>query len=334
MSARGGWGAVLLLGLAGCGTTDVDLGYNDQPVVAGECPGGEMVHWPVTLEEPVWLWFGPEEQAPECPEGSTTYEGHADLVAPKACEACTCEPPTGSCSLPSTITASSADCGAFWSGMLTSYDPPDPWSAPCDGTKQIPQGAAQSLTFGLLGMTENGCAPGPTIPAKVISWRWQTFARACDGNGWRPGLRERSVCIPDADSMPSGYRLCAFQSGEYDCPILKDDVFTEQHVFFEGVDDKRECSACACGPPMGSVCTAPISLYEGGNLTCSGPALASLPVSSAKTTCLDLQPPGQALGSKSAGPTAYTPGICQPTGGEPNGLAATGIHPVTFCCRP
>ena len=80
--------------VGGCAAGQVaDVGHRDadglpdpchlrDPVdVSNGCPGGRIVHWPVNWEEPLWLWFGPEEQAPVCPEGSTTYEGHADLVA-------------------------------------------------------------------------------------------------------------------------------------------------------------------------------------------------------------------------------------------------------------
>ncbi|MFO0759114.1 MAG: hypothetical protein U0359_21660 [Byssovorax sp.] len=306
------------------------------PPSAGGCAQGELVHWPADWEEPLWLWFGVEDQAPECPHGaaSTAFEGHADLVAPDECEACTCEPPTGACSLPTTITASTATCGAFSNGALTSFDPPPGWGGLCDGTKQLPGGAAHALTVGPLEMTEDGCAPGPTIPAKVISWHWQTFARACDGKGWSRGPIEHSMCIPDAHATTPDFRLCIFHEGEHDCPMLTHNDFTEQHVFFQGVDDKRACSECSCGPPMGSVCTATISIYKGGDLTCSGPTVTKTTVSSASPTCVDIQPPGQALGSKSAGPTTYTPGTCQPLGGAPNGLAAEGTEPLTFCCRP
>jgi hypothetical protein len=306
----------------------------DPPEPASKCTGGQFVHWQVGWEEPVWLWFGSEEQAPECPQGSTTYEGHADLVAPDACEACTCELPTGACALPSTIVASSKDCGNFDAGMLTSFNPPVPWDGSCDSTAQLPAGAAHAVKVGALAMTEDGCAPGPTIPAKVLSWYWQTFARACDGAGWVPSLIQRSICIPDADPGPPGFHLCTVRKGEHDCPSLKDNVFTEQHIFFDGVDDKRGCSECTCGLPMGSICTATISIYKGGDLTCSGPPVDQLTISSATPKCIDIQPPGQALESTSAGPTTYIPGNCQPTGGQPNGLSATGTDPFTFCCRP
>jgi hypothetical protein len=50
------------------------------------------------------------------------------------------------------------------------------------------------------------------------------------------------------------------------------------------------------------------------------------------SSCADV-PAGSALGSKSAGPTTYTPGACEASGGEPLG-AAVPSQPVTFCCLP
>ena len=146
------------------------------------------------------------------------------------------------------------------------------------------------------------------------------------------GIPERSICLP-ADPPPPGFALCVFQKGENACPTDAGNDFTEQHVFYRGVQDDRECSACTCGPPTGSACTATISIYKGANLTCSGPALATIPVSSKSQTCLDIQLPGQALGSKSAAPTTYLPGTCPAMGGDGNGVA-TPTNPATFCCRP
>jgi hypothetical protein len=48
---------------------------------------------------------------------------------------------------------------------------------------------------------------------------------------------------------------------------------------------------------------------------------------------LDIQLSGQALGSKSAGPTTYLPGTCPAMGGDASG-SAIPIEPATFCCRP
>jgi hypothetical protein len=289
------------------------------------------VHWPIWWEDPTLLWFGPPDQVPECPRGPSTisYEGQTDLVALPVCEACTCEPPTGFCALPSTLTASTAVCGT--PGATTSFNAPTPWNGSCDSTTQTPSGAAHSLKIDPITMTENGCASGLPVAAKVVSLHWNTFARGCDID-LPMGPVKRSLCIPD-DLLPPSFALCIFHEGEEDCPTDPENVFTERHVFYREVQDERQCSACSCGAPTGSACTATISIYKGNDLTCSGPALVPIPVSSQGATCLDIQLPGQALGSKSAGPTTYLPGTCPAMGGDASG-SAIPTKPATLCCRP
>ena len=292
MLARVSFLGALLAALAGCGATyNIEGSYtctnpdedhvgpdgmpdpcHYQDADAGsDCTVGEFVHWQSGWDAPSLLWIGPEDQAPECPLGltSVSYEGRDDLVAPNACESCTCEPPTGSCALPSKLTASTAICNT--PGASASFNAPAPWDGHCDNTTQVPQGVAYSLTIDALTMTENGCAPGPTIPAKVISLHWNTFARSCD-MPWPMGPLQRTICRPN-DPIPPGFAMCIFQNGDTDCPTEPGNVFTERHVFYKGLEDNRHCSACACGVPTGSACTAVLSIYKGADLTCSGPTL-------------------------------------------------------------
>jgi hypothetical protein len=146
------------------------------------------------------------------------------------------------------------------------------------------------------------------------------------------GSITRSTCLPD--SVPSDFRAwCILQKGENDCPTDPENVFTERHVVYNGVQDDRQCSACSCGAPMGSACTAVLSIYKGADLTCSGLALEQTTISSSSSKCIDIQLPGQALGSKSAGPTTYLPGTCPAMGGDASG-SAVATNPVTLCCRP
>ena len=354
MIARSLWAGPLLVVLVGCDKLSLDLYSCENPDkvhkdangepdpchlndpdsgtdagIEPSCEVGQYVHWKLPWQQPTLLWVGPEEQAPECPRGPTTisYEGRADLVALPVCEACTCDPPTGSCALPSKLTASTAVCYA--PGAMTSFNAPDPWDGSCDSTTQVPGGAAQSLTIDPLVTTENGCAPGLPVPAKIVSLHWETFALGCD-IGLPGGPIERSACI--SEPLPAGFKVCIFYDGERACPNDEPgDVFTEQHVFYNGVKDDRQCSTCSCGAPTGSVCTAQLSVYEGAS--CSGSPLMSNPISSAKAGCLDITIPGQALGSKSVGAVTYLPGTCPPVGGDASG-SAIPIEPATLCCRP
>jgi hypothetical protein len=135
--------------------------------------------------------------------------------------------------------------------------------------------------------------------------------------------------MPDGP-LPAGFHLCIFQNGENECPTEPGNIFTEQHFFYKGVEDNRQCSACTCGAPTGSACKAKVSIYE--DATCSA-LIDQKTISSVEPVCLDIALPGQALRSKSAGPTTYLPGTCPPGGGDGSGIAIP-TKPATLCCRP
>jgi hypothetical protein len=78
---------------------------------------------------------------------------------------------------------------------------------------------------------------------------------------------------------------CLSDVGREGCPTEPGNVFTEQHFFYKGVEDDRQCSACTCGAPTGSTCTAKISIYE--DTTCSA-VLNQDTISSVKSTCAAL----------------------------------------------
>lgn len=147
--------------------------------------------------------------------------------------------------------------------------------------------------------------PGPTAPAKVLSLHWDTFAHGCDV-AFQPTPIERSICYLD-DLAPPGFALYIARDGERTCPSDPNNVFTERHVFYQGVEDNRQCSACTCGAPTGSTCTATIAIYKGADLTCTGPTVTQTTINSAGPVCFDIALPGQALESKSAGATTYLP---------------------------
>lgn len=312
-----------------CHYQDVDGGEDAHP--EPRCVVGEYAHWSYLWESPTLLWIGPEDQAPVCPQGQTTisFDGHTDLVAPSACEACTCEPPTGSCVLSSALTASTVGCNVP-GGVKTSFNAPNAWDGSCDGTTKVPGGSAHSLAIKPMEIAENICAAGPPVAAKIVGLHWETYALGCDVD-MPKGPVDRSICLPD-DLIEPGFALCIFRGGEHDCPDDPGTVFTERHVFYQGVQDDRQCSTCTCGAPTGSLCYGQLSLYQGNDLACSGPTFAQIPLSSSQPSCLDIGLPNQALGGKSAAAT-YIPGTCQPMGGDASGTA-TPTEPSTLCCRP
>jgi hypothetical protein len=103
-------------------------------------------------------------------------------------------------------------------------------------------------------------------------------------------------------------------------------------VYDKEINDARHCTECACGPPMGSMCTAQIYSYK--DAACGAPVDPGYTISSVSEKCIDIQPPGQALGSKSAAPPTYIPGTCEPIQATVSGDRPTPGEAITICCQP
>jgi len=286
--------------------------------------------------DPLLLAFGPELGVPPCPDFASmvVFEGHADLTAPAAvCGACSCEPPTGACELPPTVTASAASCAQDdTTTPHTPFDPAPGWTGACDFSGAIPAGklcdggvdCVQSVTIAPLTVKESGCAPVTQPVPENYPSNWATFARACEWAARGECATVGDLCSPVA----AGFRACVATPADVDCPA--NSPYTEKHVFYGGIDDTRGCTPCTCGAPAGSSCAGSISIFS--DAACSALLLLDNAITSLAPSCHDL-PTSPALGSKSAGPTTYTPGTCAPSGGEPLGTA-TPSGPVTFCCLP
>src|SRR5690606_18762258 len=95
---------VLLLGAAGC---EQDAYVSHVGSEGDTCPGECVPLGPLGWSDPLLLWTGPVQEAPGCPTRAPVpaYQGHADLVAPDECDPCACDPPTGSCAMPTDLTA-------------------------------------------------------------------------------------------------------------------------------------------------------------------------------------------------------------------------------------
>jgi hypothetical protein len=329
---------------AGCGagasSTGQDAGADGGPGGAGagggdagntcaQCAPGPANGW----DFPVLLWIGAEKDAPQCPVDAPAiaFEGHANLNAPINCGTCTCTPPTGSCSQPATMTANAATC-ALNGGSTphTPFDPSSDWTGACDTNESIPSGklcsgvqCVQSLTIGSLTVKDTGgCTPSQ--PPTQSPPTWQTFARACQAVPRMGCNGGAGICLAAA---PLGYRTCIYHDDDVDCPNASQ--YTDKSVFYAKFQDTRACSLCTCGTPSGSTCSSTVSIYTDG--ACSTLAYSAT-IDATGPACNDL-PAGVPLGSKSATPPTYTPGACQPDGGQPMG-AATVITPSTYCCLP
>jgi hypothetical protein len=336
--------AVCGLGLAlpACGTTelhfrDADAGTEPDANLGGECAAeSTCVQVPNNWDGPTLMWKGPHamlfdpDGAPSCPYGGEyAFRGGLDLVAPTDCMPCTCGPSTGSCELPSKMTAHDVICQDLGKPHNDiPFDATSGWKGGCDAMDPIAAGSGvQSLSIEPLTIKQEWCAVGPPVPArKLAEPYWTTDAFACHVEGyWECNGDRVARCIPN--ERPAGFHVCITIAGNVKCDYSP---WTETYFFYGGVNDQRGCSDCSCGWPVGSDCEAMISVYN-DNLCQAGQT--SNNVTSAPAFCTNV-PPGVALGSKSSTPPVYISGVCLPSGGVPDGGIAEPILPTTFCCLP
>jgi hypothetical protein len=288
------------------------------------CPGQCLPIPPVQWKDPILLWSGPEMMAPACPAdraAQMVYEGHADPVDPPECAACACEPPAGECELPSVLTASTGLCNEF--GLPYDFSGLDPTD--CNTDHGVPAMLGpMSVAIAPLRITERGCQPvDPLPPLENGPTSWQTYARGCRGIAFAPCSDPARLCVPTAEPPPEGFAQCIFREGDHECP----EEYPDKRVFYDGANDTRSCSACACGEPIGSVCSATVTVY--GDTGCTvGPLVYFM--NSNERQCQSLISPA-ALGKK-VDDITYEPGSCPSSGGEPVGSADL-IGASTFCCQ-
>jgi hypothetical protein len=301
---------------------------------AGECVDAPPVGWSGL----VYLWSAPSGTPfPSCPADAPIASPplFANLVAPPAsCGACSCDPPTGTCSLPTTFTASSAACNPG-GGTTWSFDPPAAWaegvctnSNPVSATSCAPGPCVKSLTAGPLGVQDDPCGIETAAPAMPTAPpAWQTSALACKSASAFACADPSQACAPvSLSDLPAGFAACVSRDGDWPCP----DSFPTKLGTATGFDDQRACSPCTCGAPAGSSCSAQLHVYADD--TCMTAVLGDVPIGSDVSACFDLTgAAGTPLGSKYVDKVKYHPGTCAADGGQPMGqVTATGV--ATFCC--
>ncbi len=324
--------AVIHGNTAGAGSSSGGAGGSAGGGGADGCPGQCVPLGPAAWSEPTLLWMGNPGEAPECPPSAPVGDipMFAKLTAPNVCGACACDAPSGSCALPTTLTAASSQCPGDAPGVShTSFDAPAGWSGDCTAESPILANqkcngvnCVQSLTIAPLALTEAPCGVSVEPVASKLPYTWGTVARTCRGAAFGTCATPSEVCTPPA---PPGFAQCLVQYGERECPA----AYPDRHVFYYGVADTRACTPCACGEPVGSTCTAQLSVFK--DSACSGLS-GTYGIDASGPKCFDMLS-GVALGSKLATAPAYAPGACQASGGEAIGDAVPD-EPSTFCCLP
>jgi hypothetical protein len=307
-----------------------------------ECDGKCVPVSPPGWSETVLLWHGAPADVPSCPTWAPAHssEGNADLTSsPAACVACECQHPTGTCALPTTITASNAPVCTTPGNISLSFDPPAGWAGDCTQANAIPAGqlcggvpCVQSVSIGALILNETGCTPtvpsAPTPPpGPGDSSEWGTVAIACSSNHGGQCSDPGETCAPNLPPPPPGFQVCISAFEDHECF----EPFPNKYVTYFSTHDARACSPCTCDTPSGGMCTGAISIFN--DSACSTLPLVTLTVGSDGPQCTQVLP-GYALASKkSASPLTYTAGACKPSGGEPIGTEEP-TQAKTFCCQP
>lgn len=289
--------------------------------VTGNRPPFQGLSW-FQFSEPGWPGTCP---APSVP-GLT---GYAEMkVDPHTCPACTCSP--AACTLPEGIHTNAAKCSDADGSIAIPFgpDPAAGWEGACSDSGALPANVQcggvpciQSLTVPAVPFASCQPASGPAAPFPAPVWG--RMARECvldplSGEGCEPN----QVCAP---VPPEGFELCLHVVGDIpDCPS----DYPVQSVFYTGVNDARECSACQCASPEGAQCAAILSAFSGA--ACSS-LVVSVLVTDAEPTCVDV-PSGTALGSAEASMVVDVPGSCAQSGGAPSGHVEPSA-PLTLCCQ-
>jgi hypothetical protein len=252
----------------------------------------------------VWLWEGPQDTAPACPdERETLWKGWRGGIVPQGCEACECNP--AACVLPSSVTTHASICPGTDSPI--SFDAGAGWDGTCTAAAApIPRSDFASVTYG--PPTLAACTPVATPKPLPIR---ATFGKACAGFIGQP---------------PEGYDLCIRTHTDGSCW----DDYPEKREFTEEFLDKRTCTPCECGAPTGGKCSADVSLY--GDATCSEEIASLADVGEVNNPCTDISSPLPLVAMR-ATLTEAEPGTCTPSVSKAIGTVEKGAMHVV-CCAP
>ena len=265
---------------------------------------------PATAHATSWPWYSAPDQAFKCPS-------------------CSCEPSTGVCMLPKTVTVGASPMCPIDAGDAgVPFDPPSAWDGGCTTNDAIANvecdGGACSATVGPT-IPIDECVPKEVVIPKDVTWGSAMYT--CTGRTEGSCSDSAEICTPRPPTTPAGFALCVNRAGDdsnYMCPH----GYPVRIVVYLAAEDNRGCAPCGCEPPQGSSCSSLVSLYADD--ACSV-QVGSVTATSSNLMCVDV-PAGSPLGSKEAAPPVYAPGSCQPNGGGEIG-AVQPSDPTTFCCN-
>ena len=320
----------------------------------GNCNTGHCLPVPTGDDAGLWstrplsLWIGPVDQAPTtCPDDPVVgvpnlkFRLFDKLVAPSAtCPACTCGPSEGTCTdAPEKIELRAGKCNQ--SGVpVYPFDGPAGWGGLCSNDDTIaasakcPAGSqtlcAQSVRSSALPLpADEACKASASAPPPALETAWEVAGVACHANTEGQSCGTDTLKMYCVNTPGPAWLQCVYRDGVHEtCPGHY--TYRREVLYPKAPIDTRECLACTCGAPVGSICKGTLGLYAD---TACGVGLINNTIASTGESCFDLQPPGLGIGSKAVSNLTYLPGTCAASGGEPVGNAIADVqNAVTFCC--
>ena len=295
------------------------------------------------------LYDGPNND-PGCPSDfpSTTtmpFLGQGDFSdgGDATCK-CTCKAPTGEvCSYPTEIDVQPGTCANSVCGYILAV--PTNWNGTCAGMDYVPKDMCtnDSTCMGTskcsgsihippatVDESAGSCQPNAVKVVKVDA-SFGSLGRGCgDPKPIAGSCNGGQACMP-VPPAPFLGGLCVMQTGDVMCPP----IFSKKHVFYDSLNDDRDCSGqCACpGKPSGATCSATITLYQDLTIGTCSTQVPGTPVTTG--TCADLNVDVNVAGRTATPLTPPTGGTCA---GDNSATMVTGsadpVGPTTFCCVP
>ncbi len=277
---------------------------------------------PAGWQGPATRFTGVSAPLPQCPDDYPFDEisaGSGPSAAAVTCSSCTCSEPTGvECQGPAIELFNADTCE---SQPIVRQLEDHLVCTPLPGIFTAIEGLISEPILPIPG--SGACTPdGGDIDAPDTSWDQRL--RICGGAPTAGGCEDDGACVPAPDSsLAPG--LCIFTDDDVACP---DGPYSQRNLFFQGLDDSRECTECTCGAPTQTICFADIDMYNDDACRSWRTAVQQV----APNVCYDISVfNGGHPGSARLDVFDTEGGSCIANGGVPVG-AVVPIDPVTVCC--
>ncbi len=273
---------------------------------------------------PVELFTGPTGQGPlpSCTAGYQPEEDAYDqLQAPAATCGCTCGAASVQCTAPQVTFNADTDCVTPTCATLTLT--PNTCTPVNELTKCTAAVSGVYMTAQQATVSSASCPAQPTKSVPPVSWGLQ--ARGCNSTvaPSQSDCASGSICAPKP-AAPFGPTLCIANQGDALCPA---GPYTAHHTFYTDSLDTRGCSACTCGDPASTACSANVDAYAlgpDGGADCNGNKKSF----GAPFNCSNVAQPASFLLTLTGSAGACTPSTPTATG------TAIPTKPITVCCMP